>query len=175
MLKLRHLFDNRNLAMMLLNNWQYDSDALEIMDHFRISANAVYPFVADGGVRILRFAPAIEKRESDVRAELEFIQYLRDRGYPALRAVPAKDGRALVKADTPWGEYLAVAFDRVPGESLENAEITPDIAACYGAALGRLHTLSTKYHPTLTRWSHEDALAFEIDIAHGFLVHGSLP
>lgn len=48
MLILKYLFDNRDLALMLLSYWEYDEEALEIMDRFRISFNAVYSFYRKG-------------------------------------------------------------------------------------------------------------------------------
>ena len=76
MLKLKYLFDNRDLALMLLSNWEYDSDKLEMMDYFRISANAVYPFSMNGETCFLRFAPFEDKQPQAVQAELEYLRYL---------------------------------------------------------------------------------------------------
>ena len=77
MLELKYLFDNRDLALMLLSNWAYDCEKLDIMDYCRISANAVYPFYQDGKVCFLRFAPVEEKQPQMVWAELDFLRYLR--------------------------------------------------------------------------------------------------
>ena len=35
MMKLRHLFDNRDLAIMLLGNWEYDESSLEILNSYQ--------------------------------------------------------------------------------------------------------------------------------------------
>lgn len=45
MMKLKYLFDNRDLTHMILNNWDHDTDKPGILDNYRISANAVYPFL----------------------------------------------------------------------------------------------------------------------------------
>ena len=42
MLKLRYLFDNRDLAIMILENWEYDPASLHMLDYFKISSSA-YP------------------------------------------------------------------------------------------------------------------------------------
>jgi len=44
MTKLKYLYDNRDLAEMVLKNWDYDQSKLNLLDYYRISANAVYPF-----------------------------------------------------------------------------------------------------------------------------------
>lgn len=55
MLKLKYLFDNRGLALMLLEKWTYDKGKMGILNQYRISANAVYPFMNDEKVQFLRF------------------------------------------------------------------------------------------------------------------------
>lgn len=119
MMKLRYLFNNPDLAEMLLKNWDYDQDSVGLFQNFRISANAVYSFLRDGGLYYLRFCPITEKRRENILAELAFINFLRGRKYPALEPLPSKSGEDLVQETTPWGEYYACVFKGVEGVSLE--------------------------------------------------------
>lgn len=64
MLKLKYLFQNKDLAEMILKNWSYDPESLDMFQYYRISSNAVYPFRDQGEVRLLRFAPVEEKIKS---------------------------------------------------------------------------------------------------------------
>jgi hypothetical protein len=57
MLKLRSLVSNTDLASHLLRSWAHDLPADAAFDGFRISSNAVYPFLRDGRPCYLRFAP----------------------------------------------------------------------------------------------------------------------
>ena len=75
MLKLKYLFDNKDLAMMILGNWEYDPSSIDMLKYYRISSNAIYPFKNEGKVRFLRFAPCDEKDKNNIIAELEFITY----------------------------------------------------------------------------------------------------
>ncbi|MFC1948365.1 phosphotransferase enzyme family protein [Chloroflexota bacterium] len=146
-MKLRNLFDNRELSHMILGNWDHDNDKLDILDNYRISANAVYPFLRDGKVFILRFSPVEERTADTIQAELEFLRFLRSEGYPVPDNLPSKNGNKLEFIHTPWGDYFAVVFERVPGNALYGIEITDDIIYGYGKALGELHILSRRYHP----------------------------
>ena len=58
MLKLRYLFNNKDLAHMILNNWENDNEDLNSLKYYRISSNAVYWCKNGGGTFFLRFAPA---------------------------------------------------------------------------------------------------------------------
>ncbi|WFR65724.1 hypothetical protein P9222_00285 [Paenibacillus amylolyticus] len=64
MLTLKYLFQHNDLAEMILKNWNYDPESLDMFQYYRISSNAVYPFREQGEVRLLRFAPVEEKSES---------------------------------------------------------------------------------------------------------------
>ena len=161
MLKLKYLFDNRDLAKMILENWEYDTSSLDMFNFYRISSNAVYPFKNNGKIRFLRFSPCVEKDKNNILGELDFIRYLKLKGYPALCAVPSKNEQELLEVRTPWGDYFAVVFDRVPGVQLGEVHYTNDICRKHGKYLGKLHKLSYEYKSTIKlRWSYEDVLSW---------------
>jgi len=159
MMKLKHLFNNPDLAHMLLKNWEYDESSLEMFQYYRISANAIYPFKRDGEVYLLRFCPTSEKMKDSIIAEMDFISYLRNNHYNALEPVPSKTGEELVQRSTPWGDYFAGVFRRVKGNQLSEMSLDDNVLSIFGSALGRLHKLSSKYAtPKIKRWSHVDVL-----------------
>lgn len=159
MMKLRHLFGNEALARMLLGNWAHDEDATNMFKYFRISSNAVYPFTAGGETHFLRFAPTLEKDLNDVMAEIEFLDYLKKMQYPAVKAIDSENGRELELVQTPWGEYISVAFKGVPGIPLNETILNDEIVFGYGKALGKLHKLSVDYVPSKhKRWSWKEVL-----------------
>jgi hypothetical protein len=90
MMKFKHLFNNRDLTFMLLNNWDYNNDKFECLNDFRISSNAVYPVYIGGVKCFLRFAPTDEKVISHVKVELEFLKYLHKMKYRSFETVPTK-------------------------------------------------------------------------------------
>lgn len=159
MLKLRHLIENFPLAREAVSHFAHDEESLDgALAHFRISANAVYPFYRGGQLCFLRMAPVSEKREEDLLGEIEFLRYLEKRGYPAMRSIRAEDGRFLLHLETRWGAYFACAFTGVPGTPLEDLPLTPELARAYGSALGRLHVLSAQYEPAVRKATHDDLL-----------------
>lgn len=159
MLKLRYLFDNPELTHMLLKHWHYDAEeSKDLLTEYRISSNAVYPYLTNNEVRLLRFTPAEEKDKTAIMAELEYIRYLKSAGYPALETIPSKEGQELVEASTPWGTYYAVAFKRVSGQPLSACSFTPELSQLYGQHLGKLHKLSADYQPIQYRRSAHDEL-----------------
>ena len=161
MLKLKYLLENFDLARFALENWKHDKETLsERMQWFRISSNAVYPFDSDGKLCFLRLSPAEEKDSLDLLGELDFLEYLNRRGYPAMRPIPAHGGELLLRLDTPWGAWYASAFEGVSGQPLENVPMTASLAEAYGAALGKLHELSMRYHSPIKRRSEQDVVVW---------------
>ena len=159
MLKLKYLFENYALAKEALKNWKHDEANLdETLSGFRISSNAIYPFCEDGQVCFLRLAPVEEKEERNVSGELEFIRYLRGKGYPALEPVLSITGKDCLKLSTEWGAYYAAVFRKVGGVPVEDTDMSGPVMRAYGKALGRLHALSEAYEPRVKKWSHEEAL-----------------
>lgn len=158
-LKLKYLYENYELARLALSNWRHDGEGLdELLARFRISNNAVYPFRRDGRMCFLRLTPAGERLERNVLGELGFVEYLGERGYPALRYIPAVTGEKVLKLSTPWGGYYAAAFEDVGGVPLEETRLSANVLQAYGRALGRLHSLSEEYRPKVRKWSHSDLL-----------------
>ena len=78
MLKFKYLCDNRDLLLLLLSYWDYDSDNPDAIGWFRISANAVYMFMRNRQRCYLRFTPLEEKEPQIIQAKLDFLRYIMD-------------------------------------------------------------------------------------------------
>lgn len=161
MLKLKYLFENFELAKSALENWEHDEDSIDdYLCRFRISSNAVYPFPQKGKCCFLRLSPVEEKLESNLSGELEFLEYLKNEGYPAMRVIPSKSGETLLRLDTRWGGYYASAFEGVAGICVEDTDYSEEIMFSYGKQLALLHKLSTKFYPVIRKQSYEDVLTW---------------
>lgn len=151
MLKLKYLFDNKDLAHMILKNWEYDYDDPNLLKYYRISSNAVYWCKNQGETFFLRFTPAEEKPKEKILSELEFLSYLRDNAYPAVDTILSKAGNELEVVDTPWGTFYAVAFKKASGKQISEMPLTKDLIFGLGKALGKLHKLSSEFIPVNNR------------------------
>ncbi len=118
------------------------------LKNWRISSNAIYPFKSGDGVHFLRLAPSDEKDATQIRAELEFLNYLKGKKYPAVEPVISKNGIQLEVADTPWGIFYATTFKEVPGKSLEDQNLDEQKIYKWRKSLGQLHTHSQQFKPT---------------------------
>lgn len=142
MLKLKYLFDNKDLAQMVLSYWNYDESDENFLKDYRISSNAVYWCKNNDEVFFLRFAPVKEKNEKSLRAELKLLQYLKQNTFACAQPIVSKKGNLLELVQTPWGDYYAVAFEKAKGRQMSQIEL--DLEMCFdcGVQLGKLHRLT---------------------------------
>jgi len=155
MLKLKNLFENFELAREALKLYDHDERTLDrYFEHFRVSSNAIYPFRGADSVCFLRLSPAEEKPYNDVTSESEIISWLIGSGYPAMKPVPMKDGSFSRVLDSRFGTYNVSCFECVPGETLDDAEGTPEVIKGYGRTLGALHKLIRDYPNPQIRRDH---------------------
>ena len=144
MLKLKYLFENFELAKDCLRLYDADEKRLDkLLNYYRISSNAVYPFrsMSTGRLCFLRLSPVEEKDGQDVLWELRLIQWLVGQGFPAMKPYPMRDGRLFTVTDTVWGRYNVSCFEAVDGDTLEDCDGSLELIKGYGRTLGRLHAL----------------------------------
>ena len=154
--------------------YECDMDSVdEMLRYFRISSNAIYPFrlKPDGRICFLRLSPAEEKRLDDVKSEICLIERLIDKGFPAMRPVPMKDGKLFGQINTEWGTYNVSCFEKVSGNSLEDTRGTLQIIKGYGKTLGELHALMKEYPYSEERRNHKMLLC---EIEERMQKYGSL-
>lgn len=111
----------------------------KMLSYFRISSNAIYPFrnkKDKAEVYFLRLSPSEEKAFADVSSEILLIQWLNEKGFPAMRPIAMKTGEFAKEIRTKWGTYNVSCFAKVSGDSLEDTEGNLDIVRGYGGILG---------------------------------------
>ena len=162
MLPLKYLFENYELAKECLKRYDHSERYLdEMLKHFRISSNAIYPFYANDKAKVcyLRLSPTEEKSPSEVSSEIQFIMWLLDRGFPIMKPYPMKNGKLNDVISTQWGTYNVSCFEEVSGETLEDIDGGPELARGYGSILAELHNLSEEYPYSGERKTHTELLA----------------
>jgi Ser/Thr protein kinase RdoA (MazF antagonist) len=108
---------------------------------WRSSARHVFGVPAQG-VRpdvYLRFAPAELVSRADVVAVATLMQTISASGPGCVEVVPSTTGNLVEAVSTDLGDMTAVMVARAAGSSLDVDELTHELAAAWGAALGVVH------------------------------------
>lgn len=144
MMRLKYLFENDALAKMILDKWDHDGEP----SFWRASANMVYKCERDGKSCYLRISPAEERDPDQIGAEIAYVRYLGNAGYPAVQPIPSKAGNAVEAVEADGGVFYGVLFEAAPGVSLGQTAVDADAVYQWGRHLGWLHRLAMAYRPT---------------------------
>ncbi len=142
MLKLKHLFNNQDLAFMLLQNYHHSVFSKEELSNFRISANAVYKYKLEDSLNYMRFTPYTADKEKFLIGELNYINFLSNKEYNVVNINSSKNNNQYERKNTPWGEYLVTSFAKAEGIKANTLSLSETHIRDFGNALGRLHQLS---------------------------------
>jgi Ser/Thr protein kinase RdoA (MazF antagonist) len=119
--------------------------------------NFIYEYAQASGEFILRVGHSGRRREALVLGEVEWINYLADRGAGVARAVRSKRGNLVEALDDGEGEhFLATAFVKAEGVLPREAGWSPDLFETYGHTLGRMHALTKLYKPSNPAWKRPE-------------------
>jgi amicoumacin kinase len=139
----------------------------EVMDRYAISEDNIYPinafesfiyeFVREGGNFILRIGHSLRRSEALIAGEVDWINFLADRGVSVAKAILSESGK-LVEAveDGLGGHFLATAFVKAQGSPPWKAGWSPQIYENYGHLLGSMHACSRSYQPSKPGWKRPE-------------------
>ncbi len=98
-------------------------------------------FVFARADRILRVTHHSHRMPDQIAAELEFINYLADRGGAVCKPVPLADGELLKSYD----DFSACQFQRAPGGVIGAADWGPELFKTWGGCIGRFHRIAAGF------------------------------
>ncbi|MFS0557093.1 phosphotransferase enzyme family protein [Brevibacillus sp. 179-C9.3 HS] len=124
------------LAEQIMERWAHDEDSIY---YYRSSANFVFIFEVDGQSHFLRFNDASERTAESIEAELQILQYLRDKSVHTAQPVLSVNNRYVETVETDIGTFHAVVFQGLSGEHAEMEELSEEQYMQWGRTLGQLH------------------------------------
>lgn len=136
------------VAQSLIQFWEYDEGTLEV---WRASSNFVYAFESNKVQYFLRFCIDLDNSIEQVKAELEFMQYLQLNEFPTVTPIYSISGKLIETLKTPEGTYIAVVFSAANGINLDSDTITEKQMEEWGKSLASLHCLSKGFEPVSER------------------------
>jgi Ser/Thr protein kinase RdoA (MazF antagonist) len=117
----------------------------------------IYEFRRDSQQFILRIGHSARRSEALIRGEVDWMNYLAERGAAVAHAVPSLTGNLVEAFDDGHGEhFLATSFARAAGKPPREAGWTPELFETYGEVLGRMHALTKGYKPRDPAWKRPE-------------------
>jgi Ser/Thr protein kinase RdoA (MazF antagonist) len=94
---------------------------------------------SDGSTYYLRAYRLQWRTLADIRYELDVLDHLKHRGFPAARPVPYHDGRLFCSLAAPEGTRYLALFTEAPGPEISYDHEPEEIARRYGQAVAWMH------------------------------------
>jgi len=113
---------------------------------------------ADGVTYYLRAYRFRWRTQTDIELELEALNHLTNRGFPAIRPVPYKDGQVYCSVHAPEGRRFLALFTEAPGTEISYEDDPAGNAERYGKAVARMHHALDDFSSPHPR--------FRLDLAH---------
>jgi len=110
----------------------------------------VYGCSRKGKEYILKFNHSTHRTRNQVRAELDWVNYLADNGVNVVRNIPALNGEPFITFDLKDdrdGYFSVIAFHKAPGGYLKAEDWDDNLYFKWGEATGQIHALSKEYTP----------------------------
>ncbi len=124
--------------------------------------NDIYLVKDASGKKALRVWRQTWRSVDTVAYELDFLDFLRQRRFPASAPIRARDGSLYFKVLAPEGERAIALYDWAPGRKFGEC-LDEGIAAKIGAEFARMHLLGLEYAGK-REFSTEDVTGFMVNL-----------
>ena len=104
----------------------------------------IYLIETDSKPYILKISHHHWRSESDIKFELEFLDFLHDRDLPVAHPLKTKAERLFVRIDAVEGDRYAALFPFAPGE-VPQGDLNTEQSEIMGRTLGKLHQASVTF------------------------------
>jgi Ser/Thr protein kinase RdoA (MazF antagonist) len=149
------VLDNEAVAQACAE--QYGFDELPYCEFFHRGMNDVYLLRTPSNQYAVRAWRANWRSLNDVDYELEFLEFLKDKGLPVVPAVRCVSDARYFVVQAPEGPRALAAFEWVPGAKFAE-RIDPDLAARLGGVMADIHLAGAEFLPTKERRTNPPSL-----------------
>jgi Ser/Thr protein kinase RdoA (MazF antagonist) len=149
-----HEFYTEDILAEVCSRFEIDANTLEELDGFE---SYIYSFEKEGKGYVLRVGHSSHRDPNAVQGEAEFIDYLGANGIHVGRPVRDANGNLVEAIPVKEGEFVAVAFEKVPGEETSSEDWKDGtLMHKLGCLVGRMHALARDFQPSEERFRRLD-------------------
>ncbi|HSR33723.1 MAG TPA: phosphotransferase [Anaerolineae bacterium] len=94
---------------------------------------------ADGSTYFLRAYRIAWRTLADIQYELDVLEHLKRKGFPAVQPVPYQDGQRFCAVPVPEGRRYLALFTEAPGPEISYEHKPQELAQRYGQAVAQMH------------------------------------
>ena len=110
--------------------------------------NKTFGFDSPENRLIVRVTPPGHKTLGEVKAEIDWLDYLSEHDAPVVRVIPSQNDNLVETVDTDAGGISVVCFEWATGQLVTKDDFSPELFQTWGEAVGMMHRLTKDYKPS---------------------------
>jgi Ser/Thr protein kinase RdoA (MazF antagonist) len=111
----------------------------------------VYSYRLAGKDYILKVIHSSHRTTEDILAEVDWLQYLDASNINISVPVHSNNGNYVEKVNWRKSYYSVISYEKAKGRIIEKSEFTPLLIQNWGATMGKIHSVTKSYQPTVTK------------------------
>lgn len=127
--------------------WVQEQWNIGELKYLQFSESFVFEGEVAGKPVIARFVLPNHREMEDVESELDWIQYLSEKGLSVASPVASRENR-LVEAVPGAPKFFANVFTRAPGQAVTPSDLSLTLFRTWGRYLGKMHRWTKSYTPS---------------------------
>jgi len=145
MLKATKEIYSENILEEIAGRYKLPKTEFKLLDGFE---SFIYEFQQNNRSHILRVTHSLHRNVEQIKAEVDWVNYLADNGVAVSRAVHSPEGNLVEKVDLQDSYFMAIAFEKAQGRHVQRDDISKDLFASLGQLIGKMHHLTKEYQPS---------------------------
>jgi Ser/Thr protein kinase RdoA (MazF antagonist) len=107
----------------------------------------VFAYGTQGIECVLKIHHSSRRSIDQIMGELDWLQFLTEKGVRVSRAVPSKNGNYTERIEAKNSYFTAVAYEMARGNILDEESYDPALLQQWGQIMGRMHAAAKLYQP----------------------------
>jgi amicoumacin kinase len=126
----------------------------------------VYEYQKNNAFFILKISHTIRRSRNNIRGEIEFLNFLSNKGLAVSNAVPSTRGNMVEEIAAENGSFLAISYEMALGKEVSDEDWNESLYEKWGEFMGKIHHATKGYewsNPAFKRqaWDQEVQLKAE--------------
>lgn len=142
---------NEKIFEEICNRFEIQKNKIKLLNGFE---NFIYEFRKNEKSYILRVTHSLHRTEEQIKAEVEWVNYLAENGVSVSRAVLSPDNNLVERFETGNTYFMAIAFEKADGRHIKKEDRKPQVYENLGKIIGKMHRLTKDYKPKKYKRSH---------------------
>lgn len=142
----QQIFDNHPILQQATDFFSAKTTDLKLLGDFE---NFVYEAQGQDSPFILRITHSTHRSENLVKAELEWVYFLADKGVNVARPILSKNGQLVETIEVEGSYFMVTGFEKAAGNLITTDHFNDtELIKAWGQTIGKMHAATQDFTPS---------------------------